>query len=134
MQEKTNSTLIGFDYGLKKIGVSIGNTVSGVASPLKILYCKSKNEGLKAAKKEVFFWDPEVIVVGFPSHFDGSTHPLANKCRRFARNISFETGKKVRLIDESYTSILSKGVGQDDARAAALILQVVLDELFYANK
>ena len=134
MQEKINSTLIGFDYGLRKIGVSIGNTVSGVASPLKILYSKSKIEGFKAAKKEVYFWDPELIVVGFPSHFDGSMHPLANNCKRFARNISFETGKKVRLVDESYTSVLSKGKGHDDARAAALILQVVLDELFYANK
>ena len=134
MHEKTNSTLIGFDYGLKKIGVSIGNTVSGVTSPLKILYSKSKIEGFKAAKEEIFFWDPELIVVGFPSHFDGSTHPLAHTCKRFARNISFETGKKVRLVDESYTSVLSKGKGQDDARAAALILQVVLDELFYANK
>ncbi len=134
MQEKINSTLIGFDYGLKKIGVSIGNTVSGVASPLKILYSKSKIEGFKAAKEEIFFWDPELIVVGFPSHFDGRTHPLANNCKRFARNISVETGKKVRLVDESYTSVLSKGKGQDDARAAALILQVVLDELFYANK
>ena len=134
MLEKINSTLIGFDYGLKKIGVSIGNTVSGVASPLKILYSKSKIEGFKAAKEEVFFWDPELIVVGFPSHFNGSVHPFANNCKRFARNISSETGKKVRLVDESYTSVLSKGKDQDDARAAALILQVVLDELFCANK
>jgi len=134
LQEKINSTLIGFDYGLKKIGVSIGNTISGVASPLKILYSKSKIEGFKAAKEEVFFWDPELIVVGFPSHFDGKVHPMANNCKRFARNISSETGKKVRLVDESYTSVLSKGIGQDDARAAALILQVVLDESFYANK
>ena len=134
MVEKINSTLIGFDYGLRKIGVSIGNTVSGVASPLKILYSKSKIEGFKAAKEEVFFWDPELIVVGFPSHFNGSIHPFANNCKRFARNIGFETGKEVRLVDESYTSVLSKGKDQDDARAAALILQVVLDELFYANK
>ena len=134
MLEKINSTLIGFDYGLRKIGVSIGNTVSGVASPLKILYSKSKIEGFKAAKEEVFFWDPELIVVGFPSHFDGSMHPLAKNCKSFARNISYETGKEVRLIDESYTSVLSNGKGDDDARAAALILQVALDELFYANK
>ena len=125
---------MGFDYGLKKIGVSIGNTVSGVASPLKILYSKSKIDGIKAAMEEVFFWDPDLIVVGYPSHFDGSVHPLAINCKRFARNISFETGKKVRLVDESYTSVLSKGKGQDDARAAALILQVVLDEVFYANQ
>ena len=134
MQEKINSTLIGFDYGLRKIGVSIGNTVSGVASPLKILYSRSKIEGFKAAKEEVLFWDPELIVVGFPSHFDGSMHSLASNCKRFARNISFATGKKVRLVDESYTSVLSKGKGDDDARAATLILQVVLDELFYTNK
>ena len=91
-------------------------------------------KGLRRLRKRVFFWDPELIVVGFPSYFDGGMHPLANNCKRFARNISFETGKKVRLIDESYTSVLSKGKGQDDARAAALILQVVLDELFYTNK
>ena len=72
----------------------------------KILYSKSKIR-VKAAKEEIF-WDPELIVVGFPSHFDGRTHPLANNCKRFARNISFETGKKVRLVDESYTSVLSK--------------------------
>ena len=134
MLGKINSTFIGFDYGLRKIGVSIGNTVSGVASPLKILYSKSKVEGFKAAKEEVLFWDPELIVVGFPSQFDGSMHPLASNCKRFARKISLETGKKVRLVDESYTSVLSKGKGDDDARAATLILQAVLDELFYTNK
>ncbi len=91
-------------------------------------------KGLRQLRKRFFFWDPELIVVGFPSHFDGRAHPMANNCKRFARSISFETGKKVRLVDESYTSILSKGMGQDDARAAAIILQVVLDELFYANK
>ena len=89
---------------------------------------------MRQLRKKFFFWDPELIVVGFPSHFNGSIHPFANNCKRFARNISFETGKEVRLVDESYTSVLSKGKDQDDARAAALILQVVLDELFYANK
>ena len=134
MQEKINSTLLGFDYGLRKIGVSIGNTVSGVASPLKILYGRSRVEGFNAARDEVLFWDPELIVVGFTSYFDGSEHPLAINCKKFARKISLETGKEVRLVDESYTTVLSKGTGQDDARAAALILQVVLDELFFSSK
>ena len=134
MQEKINSTLLGFDYGLTKIGVSIGNTVSGVARPLKILYGNSRVERFDAAKDEVLFWDPGLVVVGFPSHFDGGSHPFANNCKKFARKISLETGKKVRLMDESFTSVLSKGKGPDDARAAALILQVVLDELFFTNK
>ena len=134
MPEKINSTLLGFDFGLKRIGVSIGNTVSGMASPLKILYGKSKTEGFKAAKKEILFWDPELVVVGLPLNADGNNHPLADNCKKFARKISLETGKKVRLVDESYTSVLSKGKGRDDARAAALILQVVLDEQFSPNK
>ena len=134
MSNKLKSTLLGFDYGLKKIGVSIGNTVSGKASPLKTLYGNSKSQGLQAAKQEIFFWDPDLIVVGFPQYSDGSDHPLAKNCKKFARKISLETGKQVRLVDESYTSVLSRGKGPDDARAAALILQVVLDELFYANK
>ena len=73
-------------------------------------------------------------MVGLPSYFDGSNHPVANNCKKLARKITAETGKRVRLIDESYTSVLSKGKGDDDARAAALILQVVLDELFAAKK
>ena len=101
---------------------------------LKFYIVSQKFRGLRQLRKKFFFWDPELIVVGFPSHFNGSIHPFANNCKRFARNISFETGKEVRLVDESYTSVLSKGKDQDDARAAALILQVVLDELFYANK
>ena len=134
MPEKINLTLLGFDYGLKKIGVSIGNTVSGKASPLKILYVKSKMEGFKAAKDEVLFWDPEIVVVGFPSYVNGNNHPLVGNCKKFASKINAETDKQVRLIEESYTSVLSKGQGHDDARAAALILQVVLDELFTAKK
>ena len=134
LQNNTNLTLLGFDYGPKKIGVSIGNTISGTASPLKILHGRSKIEGFNAVKSEILHWDPGLVVVGFPSHRDGSLHPFANNCKKFARKISTVTGKKVRLVDESYTSVLSKGRGHDDARAAALILQVVLDELFSANK
>ena len=134
MPEKNNSTFLGFDYGLKRIGISIGNTISGKASPLKILHQKTLNGGFKAAKEKILLWDPELVVVGCPSNIDGSVHPFAHKCKKFARKINIETNKKVRLVDESYTSALSKGESYDDARAATLILQAFLNELFAADK
>ncbi len=129
--KETNNIILGFDFGTVKIGMAIGNTVSWKASPLKIIREKSSKMRLIVARNEVLYWDPALIVVGVPRYKDDSMHPNAVRCRRFATNISSSTKKLVRLEDESYTSVLSEGKGDDDARAATLILQGALDEILH---
>ena len=129
--KETSNIILGFDFGTVKIGMAIGNTVSWKASPLKIIREKSSKMRLIVARNEVVYWDPVLIVVGVPRYKDDSTHPNAERCKKFAENISASTKKLVRLEDESYTSVLSDGKGDDDARAATLILQGALDEIFH---
>ena len=129
--KETDNIILGFDFGTVKIGVAIGNTVSWKASPLKIIREKSSKMRLIVARNEVLYWNPALVVVGIPRYKDCSVHPNAENCKKFANNISSLTKKLVRLEDESYTSVLSKGKGDDDARAATLILQGALDEIFH---
>ncbi len=119
--------LLGFDFGLKKLGVAIGNTYSYQAKPLKTIFVSNKIERIKAVKKEILEWNPNYIVVGIPFLPDGNRHPFAEKCEKFAMHLENVFKINVILEDERWSSVLAKGNGPDDAIAAAIILQGVLN-------
>ena len=119
--------LLGLDFGLKKLGVAIGNTYSYQAKPLKTIFVSNKTDRIKAVKKEILEWDPNYIVVGVPFLPNGAKHPFAEKCEKFAIHLEKIFKINVILEDERWSSALAKGDGPDDARAAAIILQGVLN-------
>ena len=105
-----------FDFGLKRIGVAVGNLLIKQAQPLTIGTLINE-------------WQPSSIVVGLPLHPDGAEHEMTLRCRRFANQISGRFGVATVLIDERYTSaVLSASRGEHvDSQAAALILQQFFD-------
>ena len=124
---------LGFDYGIKRIGVAIANSINLKARPLKVLIATSKKCQQELVDKEVLEWRPSLFVVGLPVNVNGSRHKFANECEKFARLLESTYKTKVILADERWTSVLAKGPGLDDARAAAIIFQGVLDDKNQAN-
>ncbi len=119
--------MLGFDFGLKKLGIAIGNTYSYQAQPLKTIFVSNKIDRIKAVRKEIDEWEPNYIVVGIPFLPDGTRHPFAEKCEKFALHLENIFKINVILEDERWSSVLAQGNGPDDARAAAIILQGVLN-------
>lgn len=135
------STLLGFDYGTKRIGVAVGQTITGSATPLLTLRSRDGQpdwEGIRALIDE---WRPDALVLGLPLEMDGREVEWSVLVHRFARQLQGRFGLSVHLIDERLTSIaaqrhLDSGGHRRrerpsesiDAVAAALILETWLSE------
>lgn len=97
-------TSLGFDYGLKRIGVAVGQSITGTASPLPALACRDGQpdwERVEALLKE---WRPGALIVGLPYNTDGGEQPISTAARRFARRLTGRFGLPVYLVDERYSS------------------------------
>ncbi len=120
-------TILAFDYGEKRIGVAVGNTVTKTAEALKIIQHKNQDDRWKAIEQTIQEWQADLLVVGLPTHPDGTPHHMTQKAKRFGNQLNGKFQKQVVWVDERYTSATVEG--GDDALAAQLILQQYLQEL-----
>lgn len=123
-------TVLGFDFGLKRIGVAVGNTMMRQAQPLTVI-TQATNDGKFAAIEALLKeWQPARCIVGLPTHPDGAEHEMTVRCRRFANQLHGRYGVETVLVDERYSSaVISHKQGEViDAEAAAIILQQYFDE------
>lgn len=133
-------TLIGFDFGGRRIGVAVGETSTRIASPLGAIDSPANDTRFEAIGRIVDEWKPAGFVVGRPRHADGSPHEVARLAEKFARRLESRYGVPVAFVDETLSSAEAEsnlrgtrtrpGKKADvDAMAAAIILQSFLDEL-----
>ncbi|MGB6054096.1 MAG: Holliday junction resolvase RuvX [Burkholderiaceae bacterium] len=118
-------TVLGFDFGLQRIGVAVGNTLLRQAQPLTIIDAAANDAKFVAVAALLREWQPARCIVGLPLHPDGAPHAMTARCRRFANQLHGRFGLPVELVDERYSSaVVAAGRGQRiDADAAAVILQ-----------
>lgn len=124
-------TVLGFDFGLKRIGVAVGNTLLRQAQPLTIVDAATNDGKFAEIAALITAWAPARCVVGLPLHPDGAEHEMTVRCRRFANQLHGRYGVATELVDERYSSaVLAQQRGtRIDAEAAALILQQYLDQV-----
>jgi putative Holliday junction resolvase len=124
-------TVLGFDFGLKRIGVAVGNTLLRQAQPLKIIDAATNDAKFAEIAVLIEAWAPKRCVVGLPLHPDGAEHEMTVRCRRFANQLHGRYGVEAILVDERYSSaVLARHRGERiDAEAAALILQQYFDDV-----
>ncbi len=122
-------TLMAFDFGERRIGVAIGNTLTGGARPLAVIEEPIRDHRFQKIQALLLEWAPDRLVVGLPRHPDGNEHPFAARCQRFANQLHGRFGLPVMLADERWTSAVAPGRDPIDAEAAAILLQGVLDIL-----
>ncbi len=119
---------LGFDFGVKRVGVASGNSLLGQASPLKTIAVEGDARFVQI-KKLIDEWAPDALVVGVPFHPDGAEHEITQRARRFGRQLHGRFGLPVHEVDERYSSVEAEagGARDVDAEAAAVILQQFLD-------
>ena len=125
-------TLLAFDYGAKKLGVALGNTLLKQAHPLDIILEATRDGRFARIEALLKLWQPERLVVGLALATDGSEQYASQHCRRFARQLEGRFGLPVVLVDERGSSVQAQkitGNEPDDAVAAAIILQRYFDAL-----
>ena len=122
-------TILAFDFGLKRIGVAIGNSMICQVKPLSVITATANEPKFAAIDSLIKEWGASRIVVGLPSHPDGTEHEMSARCRRFANQVHGRFNLPVELVDERYSSavIAAKRGEVIDDRAAAIILQQYFD-------
>ncbi len=131
-------TFLGMDFGMKRIGVAVGQTVTGTASPLCILKARDGVPQWSALDQIIKTWAPNQIVLGIPVHMDGTESSMTVCARSFKRKVAHRYGIPVSEMEERLSSeaaawhVHASGADSDldlDAHAAALMLQSFLESL-----
>jgi putative Holliday junction resolvase len=132
---KSLKILIGFDFGMKRIGIAIGQTVTLSARPLETLHAKNGVPDWNILTKLCKKWHPDAFVVGIPINMDGTDQPISQHAREFAQSLRDRYELPAYEIDERLTTkdarerLFNQGGykalqdGQVDRVAAQLILQ-----------
>ena len=127
--------VLAFDFGLRRIGVAVGDWETRLAHPLETISGEANDQRFGRISALIDEWKPRELVVGLPFHMDGTEHDLTRRARRFANQLNGRFGLPVAPVDERLTSydadlrLREAGVkgrdrkGLDDAVAAQQILQ-----------
>jgi putative Holliday junction resolvase len=106
MPESSRSKIVlAFDFGLRRIGVACGDTVSRSASALRAIPVGSGGPRWEAIGALMRDWQPALAVVGLPYNVDGSDSGMTGEARKFASELAERYGLEVVLVDERYSSL-----------------------------
>ena len=126
-------TVMAFDYGTRRVGVAVGNSVTGTGQALKTIAAPNSDNLFKEVENLLKEWQPERLVVGKPLHPDGAEHEMTLKAVRFGNQLHGRFQLEVEWVDERYTSAVLEGDAQMqdnlDAHSAALLLEQYFSEL-----
>lgn len=134
-------TVLAFDFGEKRTGVAVGETALKQAHPLTVITAGHDEERLAAIEKLIREWQPESLIVGQPTHVDGTPHSMTARVDQFSESLENRFHLPVREVDERLSSrdaeTRLRETGHTaktskpfiDAVAAQLILQTWLDTL-----
>ena len=122
--------VFGFDFGIKRIGIAMGNTLTGQAQPLSVVSAIDNATRFNTIGALIDEWRPARLVVGEPRHPDGAEHDMTLRARRFANQLHGRFNLPVHLVDERYSSVVIPAKRGEiiDAKAAAIILQQYFDD------
>ncbi|HLU62341.1 MAG TPA: Holliday junction resolvase RuvX [Gammaproteobacteria bacterium] len=101
-------TLLGFDYGLRRIGVAVGQSLTATASPLPALTARDGVPDWTAIEKLVDEWRPAALVVGVPYNMDGSRQEMTDRAERFGRQLHGRFHLPVHAVDETLSSVAAE--------------------------
>src|SRR5690606_30938649 len=101
-------TLLAFDYGLKNIGVAVGQTATGSASALTVLKARDGIPQWPQIQALIDEWRPDRVLVGLPFNMDDSESELSTRARKFANRLHGRFGVTVEMVDERLSSFEAK--------------------------
>lgn len=95
---------LSFDYGIKRIGVAVGQTITGTASPLHPLKAKDGIPNWQEIEALIKEWQPDILLVGLPLNMDGTESDMSKRARKFANRLHGRFGKPFEMVDERLSS------------------------------
>ena len=138
MSVAAGQLLMGFDFGRRRIGVAVLQTLAGQARALATLGAVGGKPDWSAIRAMIGEWSPVTLVVGLPLNADGTDHEVTRSARRFGNRLANDTRLPVHWVDERLSSHEAaerlrhrgeyRGDRGLDAEAACVILETWLAE------
>lgn len=129
-----NTTVIAFDFGLRHIGVAVGQTITETASPISTIGAQDGKPGWGAIDELIGAWSPGLLLVGLPLNMDGTESDMSAQARRFVRRLEARFRLPVMLVDERLTSYeAAQTIAPEDLRSHALAA-VLIAESWLRNR
>lgn len=100
-----NQMLLGFDFGLRHIGIAVGQTATQTAQALTSISAQQGTPQWEEIAQLIQTWRPHILVVGIPLNMDGTTQPLTQHAQRFADELKKRFQLPVHFVDERLTSV-----------------------------
>lgn len=120
--------VLGFDFGLRRIGVARGDSLTRTAAPLAVVPAGPKGPRWDLILSLMQSWQPALIVVGLPYNTDGSESAMTGAARAFAGELELRYALPVKLVDERYSSLEAQA-GLQQARESGLRRRVTKGDL-----
>ena len=139
---ETPSTLLGFDFGTKSIGVATGQMITATAQPLAAIKANDGIPNWDIVEKVINNWKPDLVIVGLPLNMDSTEQPITQRAKKFANRLNGRFGVKIALQDERLTTASAKEFifthggykaldkGKIDSVSAALILESWMESYY----
>ena len=123
--------VLAFDFGLRNIGVAVGQPVTRTASPLTTLKATDGKPNWPELTALVDEWQPSTLLVGLPLNMDDTESDLSELAREFADRLKRRFKLPVKMVDERLTTFEAQRVDPEHAHevAAVLIAQTWLSGL-----
>ncbi|MEZ5476621.1 MAG: Holliday junction resolvase RuvX [Thiolinea sp.] len=96
--------LLGFDFGLNRTGVAVANTLTGVATPQRVLHARQGQPDWDGIATLIQEWRPDQLIVGMPRKLDGSDSAMRKPIEQFCRQLGQRTGLPVQTANEQLSS------------------------------
>ena len=119
-----DETVLAFDFGVKRVGIAIGERRLGQARALLVIADAANAPRFSTIGKLIGEWQATRLVVGRPLNEDGSGHEMTERCERFAHQLEGRFGLPVNLVDERFSSLeadlqMRESSARDTARGTA---------------
>ena len=102
--------IVAFDYGEKKIGVAVGQTVTNTSSPLQIIFNNNDQVNWNEISVLLDEWKPELIIIGKPLNMDGTDSEIMKKVEKFVKHLKTIYDAQYEYIDERLTTFEAKEI------------------------
>lgn len=126
-----NNVFVSFDFGLKRIGVAVGQKVTLSATPLNLIRSQQGKPNWQEIEKVINQWQPDELIVGLPLKTDESELSVTNRAKKFSNQLKERFKRPVHLVDERYTTVEARQLLFDEGGYKALS-QALVDS--YAAK
>jgi len=126
----TEKTIIGFDYGTKRIGVAVGQTLTHSATPVDTVNFIRNKPDWEHIEKLIRQWNPDALVVGVPLSMDDKRQVMTDASEQFSRQLHGRFQLPVFNIDERLSSWEARDRLKDSYDIDAVAAQVILETWF----